>query len=186
LPTTAVKTSRSSRRTYRRRPRRRTRARCQLLPPTRSRETATPRSAASPSRPLRSHLKRSLQHGNDKKKNIYFPSSIIRSLLISDDELKLSKVRPPAELTLCTSGFWPRVRARALRAPVFLGSLTAKRGAARPPRTSQLPASYSSTKNKITYFQRKNASLQAQTWAARGVYLSTRLSCILLSYIAPY
>ncbi len=23
-----------------------------------------------------------------------------------------------------TSGFWPRVRARALRAPVFLGSLT--------------------------------------------------------------
>jgi hypothetical protein len=25
---------------------------------------------------------------------------------------------------LYTSGFWPRVRARALRAPVFLGSLT--------------------------------------------------------------
>jgi hypothetical protein len=30
-----------------------------------------------------------------------------------------------------TSGFWPRVRARALRAPVFLGSHT-QRGAARP------------------------------------------------------
>jgi hypothetical protein len=26
--------------------------------------------------------------------------------------------------SLYTSGFWPRVRARALRAPVFLGSLT--------------------------------------------------------------
>jgi hypothetical protein len=32
-----------------------------------------------------------------------------------------------------TSGFWPRVRARALRAPVFLGPLPAKRAAARPP-----------------------------------------------------
>ena len=84
-----------------------------------------------------------------------------------------------------TSGFWPRVRARALRAPVFLGSLTAKRGAARPP--PYIAASLlliHPQKIKITYFQRKNASLQAQTWAARGVYLSTRLSCILLSYAA--
>jgi hypothetical protein len=32
-----------------------------------------------------------------------------------------------------TSGFWPRVRARALRAPVFLSSLPRKQGAARPP-----------------------------------------------------
>jgi hypothetical protein len=32
-----------------------------------------------------------------------------------------------------TSGFWPRVRARALRAPVFLGSLKRQTGAARPP-----------------------------------------------------
>jgi len=38
-----------------------------------------------------------------------------------------------------TSGFWQRVRARALRAAVFLGSLPSKRGAARPPpRPSQL------------------------------------------------
>ncbi len=29
-----------------------------------------------------------------------------------------------AKLYVTTSGFWPRVRARALRAPVFLGSLT--------------------------------------------------------------
>ncbi len=35
---------------------------------------------------------------------------------------------------LTTSGFWPRVRARALRAPVFLGSLSCQKGgAARPP-----------------------------------------------------
>ncbi len=32
---------------------------------------------------------------------------------------------------LPTSGFWPRVRARALRAPVFLAHLHAKRGAYR-------------------------------------------------------
>ncbi len=38
---------------------------------------------------------------------------------------------------LTTSGFWPRVRARALRAPVFLSSFP-KRGAAPPPRPSQL------------------------------------------------
>ncbi len=32
-----------------------------------------------------------------------------------------------------TSAFWPRVRARALSTPVFSGSLTRLRGAARPP-----------------------------------------------------
>jgi hypothetical protein len=37
------------------------------------------------------------------------------------------------EPLLLTSGFWPRVRARALRAPVFLDHLHAKRGATRPP-----------------------------------------------------
>ena len=38
-----------------------------------------------------------------------------------------------------TSGFWPRVRARALRAPVFLGSLPRQTGrcAPPPPRPSQ-------------------------------------------------
>jgi hypothetical protein len=30
-----------------------------------------------------------------------------------------------------TSGFWPRLRVRALRAPIFLGSLPRQRGAAR-------------------------------------------------------
>ncbi len=32
-----------------------------------------------------------------------------------------------------TSGFWPRVRARALRAPVFLGSLPSQTGRCAPP-----------------------------------------------------
>ncbi len=32
-----------------------------------------------------------------------------------------------------TSGFWPRVRARALRAPVFLGSLPRQTGRCAPP-----------------------------------------------------
>jgi hypothetical protein len=41
-----------------------------------------------------------------------------------------------------TSGFWPRVRARALSAPVFLGSLTRQMGrCAPPPRPSQLRCS---------------------------------------------
>jgi hypothetical protein len=34
---------------------------------------------------------------------------------------------------LATSGFWPRVRARALRAHVFLGSLTRQTGRCAPP-----------------------------------------------------
>ncbi len=35
-----------------------------------------------------------------------------------------------------TSGFWPRVRARALRAPVFLGSLIRQMGRCGPPPSS--------------------------------------------------
>jgi hypothetical protein len=52
--------------------------------------------------------------------------------------------------------FWPRVRARALRAPVFLGSLTRQKGALRatPPVHRSFAASYSS-KIKITYFPKK-------------------------------
>ncbi len=85
-----------------------------------------------------------------------------------------------------TSGFLPRVRARALRAPVFLGSLPHLTGrCAPPPRPSQLRYSL---KNKKT-FQKQNASLLGRTRAARGrayTYLSTGLSCTHMSYIAPY
>jgi hypothetical protein len=72
------------------------------------------------------------------------------------------------------------MRARALRAPVILGSWTRQTGAVRP-RPSQLRCS-----PKINYFQKQNAFLQAQTRAARGVYLSTGLIYTLLSYTAPY
>jgi hypothetical protein len=37
-----------------------------------------------------------------------------------------------------TSGFWSRVRARALRAPVFLGSLTRRKGRCAPPIAASL------------------------------------------------
>ncbi len=37
-----------------------------------------------------------------------------------------------------TSGFWPRVRARALRAPVFLSSLAPETGRCAPPPPTQL------------------------------------------------
>ena len=74
------------------------------------------------------------------------------------------------------------MRARALRAPVFLGSLNAKRALRAPP----IAATLLPQKLKINYFQKHNAFLQALTRAARGVYLSTGLSCTLMSYIAPY
>jgi hypothetical protein len=85
-----------------------------------------------------------------------------------------------------TSVFWPRVRARALRAPVFLGSLTRQKGRCAPPPVHRSFAASSSSKIKISYFPKQNASLQAQTRAARDVYLSTGLSCTLLSYMALY
>jgi hypothetical protein len=68
--------------------------------------------------------------------------------------------------------FWPR-----MEAPVFL--------ACAPPFHigASLLLIHSSKKN---YFQKRNASLQARTRAARGLYLSTGLSCTLLSYAAPY
>jgi hypothetical protein len=59
------------------------------------------------------------------------------------------------------------VRARALRAPVFLISLPPQTGAARPaPHPSQLRCF-------LFIPQKQNDSLQARIRAARGVYLST-------------
>ncbi len=49
---------------------------------------------------------------------------------------------------IVTSGFWPRVRAHALRAPVFLGSLPHQTGrCASPPAHRSFAASYSALKN---------------------------------------
>ncbi len=58
-----------------------------------------------------------------------------------------------------TSGFWPRVRARALCAPVFLGLLTRKTGALRATVHRSFAASDLLPKNFP----------QARTRAARGV-----------------
>jgi hypothetical protein len=64
--------------------------------------------------------------------------------------------------------------------PSFLAPIGALR-APPPIASSLLPKNI-----KIHYFQKQNASLLARTRAARGVYLYTRLSCTLLSYIASY
>jgi hypothetical protein len=48
-----------------------------------------------------------------------------------------------------TSGFWPRVRAGALRAPVFLGSLPRQTGRCAPPAHRSFAAFSSYSKNKI-------------------------------------
>jgi hypothetical protein len=52
---------------------------------------------------------------------------------------------------IVTSGFWPRVRARALRAPVFLGALPRPTGRCAPHHSSQLRCSL---ENKNNYFQK--------------------------------
>ncbi len=57
-----------------------------------------------------------------------------------DDRQEYDRQRTQGKYMI-TSGFWPRVRARALRAPVFLESCHAHRGAARPPFPSQLRCS---------------------------------------------
>ena len=81
-----------------------------------------------------------------------------------------------------TSGFWPRVRARALRAPVFLGSYTLSLGAARPP----LPIAA-----LLLLIYPPKLSLRPELgrqgrlsfhWAKLH---PTELYCILLSYAAP-
>ena len=52
------------------------------------------------------------------------------------------------KLLLLTSGFWPRVRARALRAPVFFNSLPSQTGRCAPLAAHRsFAASYSALKN---------------------------------------
>ncbi len=78
-----------------------------------------------------------------------------------------------------TSGFWPRVRARALRAPVFLGPLPRLTGRCAP-RPSQLRYSPPTKKSTIS----RNKMLPF--WPPGSVYFSTGLRCTPLSYIASY
>ncbi len=96
---------------------------------------------------------------------------------------KTGNQRAVVQDLLYTSGFGPRVRARALRAPVFLGSLTHQRGVARPP--PPIAASLLPQKLKINYFQKQNASLQAQgriSFHCAKLHL-TELYCTLPSYM---
>jgi hypothetical protein len=60
------------------------------------------------------------------------------------------------------------VRARALRAPVFLGSLPHQTGRCAPPANHSCAAP---PKQKMNYFQKQNVFLQAQTQAARIKYI---------------
>jgi hypothetical protein len=63
---------------------------------------------------------------------------------------------------LLTSGFWPRVRARALRAPVFFRLINMQNGALRvPPAHRSFAASYLQPKTFP----------QARTQAVRGAYI---------------
>jgi hypothetical protein len=82
-----------------------------------------------------------------------------------------------------TSRFLPRVRALRCAHPSYWAHYHAKLGAVRPPAHRSFAAL---PPPKINYFQKQNAFLQARTRTARGVYFFTRLSYILLSYIAPY
>ena len=83
---------------------------------------------------------------------------------------------------LRTSGFWPRVRARALRAPVIWSHCHARRGAARPPpHLSQLRCFYLSPK-AFHQFQLDRQGRISFHWAKLH---PAELHCTLLSYAAP-
>ncbi len=90
---------------------------------------------------------------------------------------------------IMTSGFWPRVRARALRAPVFLSSLTHKTGRCAPPRPSQVRCS-PQIKNKL-FPETKglpsgpNSGRQGHIFFHWAKLHPTKLRCTLLSYAAP-
>jgi hypothetical protein len=80
-----------------------------------------------------------------------------RSVLCNMDNINI--YRSAANNSSFTSGFWPRVRACALRAPVFLDSLARQTGRCAPPthRSFAAPPKI----KKINYFQKQTASLQA-------------------------
>jgi hypothetical protein len=79
-----------------------------------------------------------------------------------------------------TSGFWPRVRARTLRAPVFLGSLPCQTGRCAPPAHRIFAASYLPPKTFCP--SSGSQGLLSFHWAKLH---PTELHCILLSYAAP-
>ncbi len=100
-----------------------------------------------------------------------------------------------------TSGFWPRVRARALRAPVFLGSLLRPTGRCAHPRPSQLRCflftplslgpnsgrqgrlSFHWSKLHLTELHCILLSYSPPSWAPLHL---NELHCTLMSYTVPY
>jgi hypothetical protein len=113
--------------------------------------------------------------------NPFFPSTkcysgIDSSLFISRIFL-LGFLNPEKSMVFFkTSGFWPRVRARAVRAPVFLGSLKCQTGRCAPPRPAQL---------RCFIFTPQNFPSGPNSGRQGCVYLSIGLSCTLPRSAAP-
>ena len=87
---------------------------------------------------------------------------------------------------ITTSGFWPRVRARARPCAARTRHFDLS---AEPNRALRAPSPFAASplpqiKNKL--FPETKCLPSAQTRAAWGIYFSNGLSCTLLSYAAPY
>ncbi len=99
--------------------------------------------------------------------------------------------RFPVAFYIGTSGFWPRVRARALRAPVFLGSLPRPTGRCAPPRPSQLRCSPKNNKNWLfpetkCFPSGPNSGSHGRIFFHWAKLHPTELHSILQSYSAPF
>ncbi len=105
------------------------------------------------------------------------------------DDIKPEDDITPFDGIYYTSGFWPRVRARALRAPVFLGSFICQtapplwpppghRSFAAPPKIINIPE----TK---CFSSGLNLGLQGCISFHRAKLHSSELHCTFLIYAAP-
>jgi hypothetical protein len=83
---------------------------------------------------------------------------------------------------LFTSGFWPRVRARALRAPVILISLPSPTGRCAPPPTYRSFAAFIYTPKLSLRSELGRQGRISFHWAKLH---PTELYCVLLNYAAP-
>jgi hypothetical protein len=104
---------------------------------------------------------------------LYFPSWSVRSDARECPVLNICTVYSLLTLVFTTSRFWPRVRARALRAPVFLGALPRQTGRCAPSAHRSCAASYYRPKNINLLFPETRSFLQARARTARVEYLST-------------
>jgi hypothetical protein len=107
------------------------------------------------------------------KKNFIVSSGKVSSH--SKNNLQLSRRRG-------ISGFWPRVRGRALCAPIFLGPLIHQMGRYAPPHRSF--ADPTKIKNKL--FPETKCFPSGPNSDRQGCIFSTGLGCTQLSYIVAY